>query len=59
MALKKIQNTNIEKKKADDIMQAVLDRIKIVNENLKTKLKIEKEKFKEKLNLKKQNYQKL
>lgn len=59
VALKKIQNTNIEKKKADDIMQAVLDRIKIVNENLKTKLKIEKEKFKEKLNLKKQNYQKL
>lgn len=55
-ALRKIQNTNVEKKKADDVMQAVLDRIKVVNEDLKVKLKIEKEKFQKKLNLKKQNY---
>lgn len=55
-ALRKIQNINVEKKKADDVMQAVLDRIKIVNEDLKVKLKIEKEIFQKKLNLKKQTY---
>ncbi len=58
-ALRKIQNTNVEKKKADDVMQAVLERIKIVNEDLKIKLKQEKERFKERLNQKKQTYQKL
>ena len=55
-ALKRIQNTTIEKKKAEEVMQAVLDRLKYINEALKIKLKFEKEKYKEKLNKRKEAY---
>jgi predicted RND superfamily exporter protein len=58
-ALKKIQNTDIEKQKAEEVLQAILVRIKNVNESLKIKLKIEKEDFENKLNSKKLIYSKL
>lgn len=58
-ALKKIQNTDIEKEKAEEIIQAVLVRIKNVNISLKTKLKIKKEEFEKKLLKKKNTYLKL
>lgn len=56
IAIRKIQNTDIEKKKAEDIIQNILNRIKTVNENLKVKLKIEKELYEKKLDQKKQAY---
>lgn len=59
LALKKIQNTNIKKKNAEEIIQAILVRIKNVNESLKTKLKNEKKVFEKKLNKKKLVYAKL
>jgi len=55
-ALKKIQNTNIEKKQAEKVMQAVIIRVKNINESLKKKLKIEKNEFERKLNIKKDAY---
>ena len=58
-ALQKIQNTSIEKEIAEDIMKAILIRIKKINENLKKQLKIEKDKFQKKINKKKDIYSKL
>ena len=58
-ALQKIQNTSIEKEIAEDIMKAILIRIKKINENLKKQLKIEKDKFQKKLDKKKNIYSKL
>jgi len=55
-ALRKIENTNIEKKKAEDVIQVVLDRIKIINESLRIKLQKEKDNYEKKLNQKKQAY---
>jgi hypothetical protein len=58
-ALKKIQNTDIHKEAAEEIIQAVIKRIKRVNENLKIKLKEEKLRFEKELNTKKNTYSKL
>jgi hypothetical protein len=55
-ALKKIQNTTVEKKKAEEILQAVLDRLKYINEALKLRLKFEKEKNQINLNKRKEIY---
>lgn len=58
-ALKKIQNTNIEKQKAEEIILAVIDRIKKVNESLKVQLEIEKALFEKNLQTKKEAFSKL
>lgn len=58
-ALKKIQDSKIEKEKAEEVLVAVLARIKNVNESLKLQLKIEKEKVDEKLKIKKIAFAKL
>lgn len=58
-ALEKIKTTQIEKEKAEEIIKAVLVRIKKTNESLKTKLKIEKELFEKKLKQKQELYGKL
>jgi len=59
LALKKIQNTNIDKIKADEILLAVLNRIKKTNESLKIQLKIEKDIFEQNLKSKKNAFSKL
>lgn len=59
IALKKIQNKDIEKQKADDILQAVMNRIKNVNESLKKQLEIEKNLFEKNLKIKKDSFSKL
>lgn len=56
VALKKIENTDISKEKAEEVIQAILVRIKNVNESLKNKLKIEKSNFEQKLNIKTKVY---
>ncbi|MDA3781488.1 MAG: hypothetical protein PF487_14870 [Bacteroidales bacterium] len=58
-ALKKIQNTDIEKEKAEEVLQAVIKRIKKVNESLKNQLEAEKILFEKKLNTKKEAFIKL
>lgn len=58
-ALQKIQNLEIEKQKAEEIIQAIIKRIKIVNNNLKINLEIKKADFEKKLLKKKENYSKL
>jgi len=58
-ALKKIQNINIEKQKAEEVMLAVINRIKNVNISLKIQLEIEKDLFEKKLNAKKEAFSKL
>jgi hypothetical protein len=58
-ALKKIQNTDIEKIKAEEVIAAVLNRIKNVNESLKIKLEVEKNLFQKKINKKKEAFLKL
>lgn len=57
--LKKTQNTNIEKEKAEEIIKVVIIKIKEINDTLKSKLKVEKEKYTKKLEIKKLNYFKL
>jgi len=57
-ALQKIQNNDIKKEIAENIMKAVLVRIKNVNESLKVKFKKEKEKIEYNLNTKKTLYSK-
>ncbi|MFC1797715.1 hypothetical protein ACFLY2_00580 [Patescibacteria group bacterium] len=58
-ALQKIQNTDVKKEVAEDIMRAVLVRIKNINDSLKVKLKAEKEKIERKLKAKKKLYSEL
>lgn len=57
--LRKAENINIEKEKAENIMKNVLEKIKKVNDSLKEKLKIEKEKYEKRILLKKQAYAEL
>lgn len=59
IALRKIQNTDIEKQKAEDVLKAVMDRIKDVNENLKKQLEIEKNLFEKNLKTKRDAFSKL
>lgn len=54
--LKQIQNSKIKKDFAESIMEKILEKIKIINENLKINLKKEKENYDRKLNLRKQTY---
>lgn len=58
-ALKKIQNKEIEKKQAEEVLQAVIKRIKVVNESLKVQLKVEKEKYEKKIESKKLAFSRL
>lgn len=58
-ALKQIQNTDIEKVIAEEVMQAIILRVKNVNDSLKTKLKAKKEEFEKKLKKKKEIYSRL
>lgn len=58
-ALKQIQNTSIEKIIAEEVMHAIILRVKNVNDSLKIKLKFEKEEFENKLKAKKNAYSKL
>ncbi|MFK7780256.1 MAG: hypothetical protein QM490_03825 [Candidatus Gracilibacteria bacterium] len=58
-ALKKIQNTDIEKQKAEEVILAVINRIKRVNESLKIQLEIEKDIFERNLKSKKNAFSKL
>jgi hypothetical protein len=59
LALKKIQNTSIEKQQAEEILEAVINRIKDVNESLKFKLEAEKSIFEKNLQTKKNTFSKL
>ncbi len=59
IALEKIQNTNIKKERADNILQAVIKKIKKINESLKIQLKIEKDIFEKNLKSKKIAFSKL
>jgi hypothetical protein len=59
IALEQIQNTNIENKKADKIINAIIIRVKNINEELKIKFRKAKKEFKNKIILKKQLYSKL
>lgn len=58
-ALQKIQTTQITKQQADNVLNAVLDRIKIINDDLKQQLEIEKSLFEKRLNEKKSSYTQL
>ena len=58
-ALQKIQNWEIENQKSEEIIQAIIKRVKIVNDNLKINLEIKKSEFEKKLLKKKENYSKL
>lgn len=59
LILKKVQNTNIEKIKAEEIIDTVLNRIKDVNESLKIQLEVEKDLFQKKISKKKDAFSKL
>ena len=58
-ALRKIQNTSIEKQKAEEVMQAIIVRIKNVNESLEAKLREEKKAYELKINTKLKAYSNL
>ena len=58
-ALRKIQNTNIEKEKAEEVMQAIIVRIKNVNESLEAKLREEKKAYMYRINIKLKAYSRL
>lgn len=58
-ALKKIQNINIEKNKAEEVINAVIQRIKKINTSLEKQLKIEKKAFQARLYKKKDTFARL
>ena len=55
-ALRKIQNTNIDKSKAENIIQAIIIRIKNVNESLEAELRKEKSIYEAKIEKKLKAY---
>jgi len=58
-ALNKIKNSEVKNEKSEEIIQAILKRIKVINEELKKKLNYEKLNFEKRLKTKKNIYSKL
>lgn len=58
-ALNKIKNSEIKNEKSEEIIQAILKRIKLINEELKEKLNYEKLNFEKRLKTKKDIYSSL